>query len=31
MQVDATDIGASDHSLVWMKLGRVTKQRGNHK
>ena len=31
VQVDATDIGTSDHSLVWMELGRVTKQRGKYK
>ena len=24
-------LGASDHSLVWMELGRVTKQRRKHK
>ena len=25
MQVDRTDIGASDHYLVWLELGRTTK------
>ena len=25
VQVDTTDIGASDHFLVWLELGRVTK------
>ena len=25
VQVDTTDIGASDHYLVWLELGRVTK------
>ena len=24
MQVDRTDIGASDHYLVWLELGRTT-------
>ena len=24
-QVDSTDIGCSDHYLVWMELGRATK------
>ena len=25
VQVDRTDIGASDHYLVWLELGRTTK------
>ena len=25
MHVDSTDIGSSDHFLVWMELGRATK------
>ena len=25
VQVDSTDIGASDHFLVWLELGRTTK------
>ena len=25
MHVDSTDIGCSDHYLVWMELGRTTK------
>ena len=24
--VDSTDIGCSDHFLVWMEIGRVTKR-----
>ena len=31
VQVDDAGIGASYHSLVWMELGRVMKQCGNHK
>ena len=27
VQVDRTDIGASDHYLVWLELGRTTKHR----
>ena len=27
VQVGRTDIGASDHYLVWLKLGRITKHR----
>ena len=26
VQVDRTDIGASDHNLVWLELGRTTKR-----
>ena len=29
VQVDATDIGTSDHFLVWMELGRVANGAGN--
>ena len=29
--VDSTDVGCSDHFLVWMEIGRVTKRSKNVK
>ena len=31
MNVDSTDIGVSDHFLVWLELGRVAKCCGKQK